>query len=99
MPQPWTISTPSASQYQRISEAGGAEPPQVTRLSLDRSKRPGSASTTAFTPCQIVGTPADRLTSSSAMSCASRCGSMNRWGITCLQPKVSASQGRPQPMA
>ena len=37
MPQPCTTSTPSASWYQRMSDGGGAEPPQVTLDSAERS--------------------------------------------------------------
>ena len=48
MPQPCTISTPSVSQYQRISDTGGADPPQVTRVRFFSSQRPGSASIAAF---------------------------------------------------
>ena len=37
MPQPCTISTFNASQYQRISDGGGAEPPQVSRSNAEVS--------------------------------------------------------------
>ena len=37
MPHPWIISTPKVSWNQRMSDAGGADPPQVTRDSDDRS--------------------------------------------------------------
>ena len=99
MPQPWIISTPKVSQYQRIKEGGGAEPPQVSLERLERSYWPELASTRLFTPCQMVGTPADRVTPSSARRPSSRSGAMNRCGMTCLQPSISADQGMPQPMA
>src|SRR5262245_65933962 len=99
MPQPWIISTPSVSQYQRMSDGGGDEPPHVTRESRDRSYLPGFASYTDFTPCQMVGTPADTVTSSSAMSWMSRAGSMYLNGMTCLQPSMVADHGSPQPCA
>ena len=47
----------------------------------------------------MVGTPAESVTRSSAISAASREGSMKRCGITCLQPSISAAHGTPQPMA
>ena len=80
MPQPCTISTFSSSQNQRISDGGGADPPQVTRSSDDRSNRFGSVSTICLIPCQMVGTPAEMVTYSVAISSASRSGVMNRWG-------------------
>ena len=99
IPQPCTISTPYLSQYQRISDTGGAEPPQVSRDNLLRSNLPLPASSTCLMPCQIVGTPAEMVTSSSHMSCNNRSGDMKRCGITCLQPSIDAANGRPQPMA
>ena len=82
-----------------MSDGGGAEPPQVTRDSADRSCAFGLASSTAFNPCQMVGTPADSVTRSCAINAAKRSGAMNRCGITCLQPSINAAHGMPQPMA
>ena len=57
------------------------------------------ASYIAFTPCQIVGTPADTVTPSLAINSIIRPGSIKRCGMTCLQPNMSADQGMPQPIA
>ena len=47
----------------------------------------------------MVGTPAETVTRSDAISATRRSGVMNRCGITCLQPSMSADHGKPQPMA
>ena len=99
MPQPWITSTPSRSQYQRMSETGGAEPPQVSRSSFERSQRAGSASIAARAPCQMVGTPAEMVTCSAAIRSSSALASMKRCGMTCFAPSMVALNGRPQPMA
>ena len=88
-----------SSQYQRIIETGGAEPPQVRRASLLRLNLPSAASTAALTPCQIVGTPVAIVTFSSCMSLRKVSGVMKRCGITCLQPSIDALKGSPQPIA
>ncbi len=80
-------------------DSGGAEPPQVRRVRLDTSYFSGFASSTLLTPCQIVGTPADIVTSSSEMNWTRRAGSMNLWGNVCLQPSMEAQNGKPHPMA
>ena len=99
IPQPWIISTPSSSKYQRISDTGGALPPQVSRDSLLRSCFLGFSSNRLLIPCQIVGTPADIVTSSCAINATSLSASINRCGRTCLQPSIDAVKGSPQPMA
>ena len=99
MPQPWIISILWLSQYQRISDTGGAEPPQVSRPTVEMSYLPGLASSAALTPCQIVGTPAEIVTFSSCISRRKESGIMKRCGITCLAPTIEAQNGSPQPMA
>ena len=78
MPQAWIISTRCTSQYQRMRERGGAEPPHTSRSRAERSWRSGSASRSARTPCQMVGTPAEIVTPSDAMRPSSGAGAVNR---------------------
>ncbi len=99
IPHAWIISMPRVSQYQRISEGGGADPPQVRCRSFERSQRSGSASMALRTLCQMVGTPAEIVTSSDSKRSRRLAASRKRWGITCLAPSIMAAKGRPQPMA
>ena len=47
----------------------------------------------------IVGTPAETVTSSATIKANILAGSINRWGMTCLHPNISPTQGMPHPIA
>src|SRR5579871_1155765 len=78
MPQPWMIFKPCRDSNAAISAPGTAEPPTSIAFIAERSQRPGSASSRARIPIQIVGTPAAHVTRSASMSSSSESGS--RWG-------------------
>ena len=67
IPQPWQIFSPCRSSKAAIIARGTAEPPTSIAFIAERSQRPGSASSRARIPIQIVGTPAAHVTRSCAM--------------------------------
>ena len=95
MPQPCTIGTPKRSSKARISDSGTAEPPHLTSVRLERS---GGGSSSSM-PCQIVGTPAERVTRSEAIRSASSAGVMRGPGKTSRAPASAAAYGMPHALA
>ena len=87
IPHAWMMGTPKRSWYSRMRLSGTAEPPQSRRSTDDRS---GGGSSCA-TPCQIVGTAPENVTSSSAMSRARSAGSIRGPGSTSLLPAIAAA--------
>ncbi len=93
IPQPcttWMPIAPNASS----SSSGQAEPPTIIRRSA--GSRAPVFSRCASSPSQTVGTPAVKLTRSSAMKAARLGPSRCRPGITSAAPLIGAAYGRPQ---
>ena len=93
IPQPWTTVIPCRCLKPAIIARGAAEPPTSMPFIRDRSHLPGSASSMARMPIQIVGTPAVHVTfswtKSSSRLCGSRCGP----GKTRFAPSAAARYG------
>eukprot|EP01051_Picozoa_sp_SAG22_P002839 SAG22_NODE_130_length_18670_cov_12.091379_17_plen_414_part_00 len=64
MPQAWQKMTPYSSRYHFIMSAAGALPPQASRSTLSSAPRLGCSVSAVRMPCQIVGTPAEKVTPS-----------------------------------
>jgi hypothetical protein len=87
MPHACTIGTPKRSSKPRMSVSGTADPPHTISLSDDRS----GAGSRRIMPCQIVGTPAVKVTFSASISSARSGGVMRGPGSTSRAPEVAAA--------
>ncbi len=94
IPHACTMVSPWRSSNARIIDGGHAEPPLTRVFRLDTSR--GRASSSASSPCQMVGTPAVNVGRSASIISASGAGCRKRSGISIDAPAMKAACGRPQ---
>ncbi len=94
MPQAWTTRMPWRSSKPRIRAGGQAEPPMTTVRRQVTSRC--LASSSASSPCQMVGTAAPMVGRTVSIISASGAGWRKRSGISSQAPAMKAACGRPQ---
>ena len=97
MPQACVIRMPTSRSNALWRAGGTADPPQMMQRS--RPSRPRACFMGSSMACQIVGTPAAKVTPRSTRSDVRTSGVMKRPGMTTSVPAMNAAYGNPHALA